>query len=191
MLLNKKGFTLIELLVVIAIIGILSSIVMVSLSSSRAKARDAKRVADIKSIQLALALYYTDYGMYPEQIYAGSSGSAPDTGLAPTYLPTVPRDPSDGTTYYKYGSFRSGGGANCSTTNPPILYHVGAILEGTNSALNDDADMGLNPAGYGHCSTGVSPTAEGNFYGTSDDCGTTVAGTPQPGGTELCYDQRP
>lgn len=54
---RKKGFSLIELLVVIAVIGLLSSVIVVSLQSSRAKARDAKRVADIESIKTALALY--------------------------------------------------------------------------------------------------------------------------------------
>ena len=53
----KKGFTLIELLVVIAIIGILASVVLASLNSARKKSRDARRVADIKQIQLALELY--------------------------------------------------------------------------------------------------------------------------------------
>jgi len=39
MLNKKRGFTLIELLVVIAIIGILSSVVLVSLNSTRGKAK--------------------------------------------------------------------------------------------------------------------------------------------------------
>jgi prepilin-type N-terminal cleavage/methylation domain-containing protein len=62
---NKKGFTLVELLVVIAIISILSSIVLVSLSTARAKARDARRQQDFGEFQKALVLYYDRYGVYP------------------------------------------------------------------------------------------------------------------------------
>lgn len=62
----KKGFTLIELLVVIAIIGLLSTFAIVSLGSARTKARDSKRIAEIRQIQTALELYFVDKSEYPE-----------------------------------------------------------------------------------------------------------------------------
>jgi prepilin-type N-terminal cleavage/methylation domain-containing protein len=62
----KKGFTLIELLVVIAIIGLLSSVVLASLNSARAKSRDAKRISDLAQIRIALELYFDDKGYYPQ-----------------------------------------------------------------------------------------------------------------------------
>ncbi len=97
---NDQGFTLIELLVVIAIIGILASVVMASLNSARAKARDTKRVSDIKQIQMALELYHLDNGQYPN--IGGvvlcetnpSSFTAITNALVPTYIPEIPRDPS-------------------------------------------------------------------------------------------------
>jgi prepilin-type N-terminal cleavage/methylation domain-containing protein len=52
-----RGFTLIELLVVIAIIGLLASIVLVSLNSARSKGRDAKRVAELQQMSRAIALH--------------------------------------------------------------------------------------------------------------------------------------
>src|SRR5436853_5053100 len=86
---NQKGFTLIELLVVIAIIGLLASVVLLSLNSARAKSRDAKRLADIRQLVSALELYFNDKGGY-----------APTEGaLVPNYiglLPTAPT-PADNT----------------------------------------------------------------------------------------------
>ena len=60
-----KGFTLIELLVVIAIISLLSSVVLASLNSVRAKGRDARRMSDLKQLAIALDFYYDKYNDYP------------------------------------------------------------------------------------------------------------------------------
>jgi len=71
---RTKGFTLIELMVVISIIGLLSSIILVSLNTARAKARDAKRISDLHNIQLALELYYDKYSTY-KVTGTGSNGN--------------------------------------------------------------------------------------------------------------------
>lgn len=66
-LINRKqpGFTLIELLIVIAIIGILATIVLISLNSARSSSRDARRVADIRQAVTSLEVYYNDNNNYP------------------------------------------------------------------------------------------------------------------------------
>lgn len=66
-----KGFTLIEVLVVIIIIGILTTVSIVALNSSRVKARDSRRLSDIKQLQTALELYNADEFNYSQAITPG------------------------------------------------------------------------------------------------------------------------
>ncbi|MFZ4648228.1 MAG: type II secretion system protein, partial [Patescibacteria group bacterium] len=78
---NKQGFTLIELLVVIAIIGLLATLSVVALNSARVKARDAKRLADVRQIQTALELYFNASSSYPVAASALTLGTGAGTFL--------------------------------------------------------------------------------------------------------------
>ncbi len=96
----KKGFTLIELLVVIAIIGLLSSIVMVSLRKARMKARDAQRIEDLSQMRTAIESYANDHGKYPPPppFSSFASSATPSQwnylqNLLKPYLPKLPKDP--------------------------------------------------------------------------------------------------
>lgn len=114
---RDRGFTLIELLVVIAIIGILSSVVLASLNSARQKSRDARRIGDVKQLQLALEMYYDSNNGYPTSTAA----------LAPDYIPVQPTDPQTSTAYTYTAS---------STSN----YVLRATLESDHNALDSDID---------------------------------------------------
>jgi type II secretion system protein G len=85
-----SGFTIIELLVVIAIIGLLASVVLVSVNSARAKSRDAARVQAMKQVQSALELYYADNKHYP----LGNEQKIPDlvAGDLNPYLKALPKN---------------------------------------------------------------------------------------------------
>ncbi len=60
---NHQGFTLIELLIVVAIIGILSSIVVVTLADQGDKADDAKIQFEIRQLPTAAAVYIRTEGV--------------------------------------------------------------------------------------------------------------------------------
>jgi general secretion pathway protein G len=106
---RNKGFTLVELLVVIAIISILSTVIFAVLNESREKARDAKRISDLKNIELALEVYFADNGHYPTRTVNSSQGAAwnGDTDSLKTDLSpyiNVPVDPLRNNGTFPYSS---------------------------------------------------------------------------------------
>ena len=123
---SLRGFTLIELLVVIAIIGILSAVVLASLNTARVKSRDARRVADLKQLQLALQLYYDANNEYPATLSA----------LTTTYIATIPTDPVGAAVQYGYDL----------ATNKQSYALCANLEETTNAALNSDNDVALSGA---------------------------------------------
>lgn len=142
---NKKGFTLIELIVVIAIIGLLSTMAVVALGSARSKARDAKRLSDLKQLQTALELFNTDKNLYPTGA-AITLGDAAHSCLDSTgfttaalcntaaYMGKVPADPQS-TKSYVY------------TVNGANDYTINATLEGEINGLS--GGIKLTSAGFG------------------------------------------
>lgn len=60
-----SGFTLIELLLVISVITLFSLMSLISARRVQAGSRDAKRITDLKKIQIAMEMYYEQYGHYP------------------------------------------------------------------------------------------------------------------------------
>jgi prepilin-type N-terminal cleavage/methylation domain-containing protein len=111
----KKGFTLIELLVVIAIIGILSSVVLASLSTARGKGNDAKVKAQLSGLRAAAEIYYDNSNSY---------GTATDSCTANMFADTT----SGMSQYATQANYPSGATLSCHSSGS--AYAVSALLPG-------------------------------------------------------------
>jgi prepilin-type N-terminal cleavage/methylation domain-containing protein len=136
MKINNKGFTLLELLVVIAIIGLLSTFAIVSLNSGREKARDTKRLSDMKNLQTAMEFYYDDEGDYNVE---GTVADAVSDLALTDYIPQIAQmeDPSGTATLC---TAASSGTCDYSFVNATAsTYMVRFRLETANNAIGTSA----------------------------------------------------
>lgn len=169
-----RGFTLLELLVVIGIIAILSTLAIAAVNTARAKARDVKRMHDIRQIGKALDMYYADYGKYPGSIGPGFSAGyysfVWDITLKDElkdYIAALPVDPINNGlapyTGYGYSYFVNSDGSQydlvtaLETDNPLLCKYKNWI-----SYTGGDIGFGGRP-GVGNSWCGSNMTA---IYGT-------------------------
>ena len=136
---NKKGFTLIELLVVIAIIGLLSTLSVLALNGARARARDAKRISDIKQIQTALEMYYNENNVYPASTSALTTTTPPLIRTVPTA--PVPADGACNNTNNPYAYSASNGTTLTSTYT--LTYCLGAGVGSVSSGVHTATPAGI------------------------------------------------
>jgi prepilin-type N-terminal cleavage/methylation domain-containing protein len=157
----RKGFTLIELLVVIAIIGILAATVFIALQGSKEKARNAKRVADVRGIMTALHIYFNAEGYYPDgdnlalnDMHLCTGGTAPgwvagtcaddqERVLASVPAPAPPDNPSgvtvcdDTTNVYTYTLTDGGAGFEVRfCLGSPVADLAGGLCVGDEETLH-------------------------------------------------------
>jgi len=172
---TQQGFTLIELLVVVIVISALSGVVVSMINSGgfRDKAKDAQRVADLKQIQTALELHFSDTRSYPTtgsaswiQIDGSDYLSTGVSALSPTYINKVPIDPdltgSNDTPCFNEEEKRYNYGTNATGSG----YLLTSIMAVTSS--NDGNECTILNGWGATCSGGETTIAADLCYGTEN-----------------------
>ena len=180
---GMRGFTLLELVIVIAIIGILAVIVLPSMLSALSKARDAKKMSELRGIQSFLTVSGIDTSLrYPKDTtelklwygYRKERGPVALTQTAPEYrYAGIGCDTTA-------GAVRVGSGTSDATTCQS--YQLWTELEIDAAALRLDADLIGAAAG-----TACSGTGTGPCVNTGDIDGSIVIPTGgKEGNLEAC-----
>ena len=127
---KPNGFTLFELLVSISIIGILTALASVAFSGAQKKARDSRRMQDIKLIQTAAEQYYSQNNYaYP------LDDTTPWMGGEQEILSVFPTDPKDDEVngfVYTYDDIPTSGSTYC------VCAKVENNVNNANSGANCD-----------------------------------------------------
>lgn len=105
---ENKGFTLIELLVVIAIIGILASVVLVSLQSARKKGNDARVMSNVTQLRTLIESSYNANNAYSDLTGTTRVFSQPTTGNLDILVDDIIAQQNAGGLTASYGASSSG-----------------------------------------------------------------------------------
>ena len=144
---KQKGFSLIELLIVVAIMGILSAIVLSSLGTAREKARDARRISDVKDMAKILVLASDTGGVSvpgcttAHALTNTCSGIAEDLGdySDPSTVTTACATGGAGAGACEYSISSGDGGAVATTEDYQICFSLeygsGDLVAGLNSVV--------------------------------------------------------
>lgn len=135
---------MIELLVVITIIGILASIVLASLGASRKKGRDARRLTDMKQVQVALELYF-DAGT-PKSYPASALWSGLSVLTTSGFMSVLPQDVLGGSYAYEYQSTNGATSPAICNTAPCLGFLLRTATEVTNFMTADITGIGVIPS---------------------------------------------
>lgn len=157
---TSKGFTVLEFLIVITIIGILITIVLVSLSASRERSRDDQRIANVQNVSIAIEQFYTDCRTYPLELTTGYACPTNQNLTLGNYISDLSLwDGTNPEYFYQPLSY------NVNQT-PCTGYHIGVQFENTGNALAV-RDAEFNSIGTLLCTTdGVDTITDHSFNGT-------------------------
>lgn len=118
---KDRGFTLIEILIAVAIIAVLTAVTLSSAAALQKNSRDARRTADLSSLQVSLQQYYADQNYYPlaglstgQLDLQGENFASPNGSIV--YLNKIPTDPLGVTSPYVYVPLDSQGTIGCDNS---------------------------------------------------------------------------
>jgi len=139
---KKSAFTLIELIVVISIIALISTVVFFSLSGSKQKEKDAKKLSEVLQLQTALENYKRAEGVYPSTITLGQPLIGSTTGI--TFMSKVPIAPTGETCAVSQYSYSY----STTTKEYSLFFCINNDLEDYTKGLKKLTPLGIRDFEY-------------------------------------------